>query len=192
MCNLYTKFVSFLEICKKFSNGLVTDAGNFHRPGPVPRFSDLEIIALSMAAESEGIDSENWQFEAKLKECRSLIPHLISRRQFSDRRKKVGSLQEQIRSRMAMEMDGGENYFCIDSKPTEVCRVARGKRCKMGKTGTFENGARFWILCLTRNTLLWLQASCTLWIEWCHSLLRPFQGKRTRYQLHQGCQAYLS
>ena len=65
MCNLYTKFVSFLEICKKFSNGLVTDAGNFHRPGPVPRFSDLEIIALSMAAESEGIDSENWLFEAK-------------------------------------------------------------------------------------------------------------------------------
>jgi hypothetical protein len=55
MCNLYTKFVSFLEICKKFSNGLVTDAGNFHRPGPVPRFSDLEIIALSMAAESEGL-----------------------------------------------------------------------------------------------------------------------------------------
>ena len=143
MCNLYTKFVSFLEICKKFSNGLVTDAGNFHRPGPVPRFSDLEIIALSMAAESEGIDSENWLFEAKLKECRSSIPHLISRRQFNDRRKKVGSLQEQIRSRMAMEMDGGEDYFCIDSKPIEVCRVARGKRCKMGKTGKFENAPDF-------------------------------------------------
>ena len=73
MCNLYTKFVSFLEICKKFSNGLVTDAGNFNRPGPVPRFSDLEIIALSMAAESEGIDSENWLFEAKQEECRLKI-----------------------------------------------------------------------------------------------------------------------
>ncbi len=143
MCYLYTKFVSFLDICKKFSNGLVTDAGNFNRPGPVPRFSDLEIIALSMAAESEGIDSENWQFEAKLKECRSSIPNLISRRQFNDRRKKVGSLLEQIRSRMAKEMDGGEDYFCIDSKPIEVCRVARVKRCKMGKTGTFENAPDF-------------------------------------------------
>lgn len=57
MCNLYTKFVRFLEICKHFSNGLVTEKGNILRPGPIPRFSDLEVIALSMAAESEEIDS---------------------------------------------------------------------------------------------------------------------------------------
>ncbi|TWJ17822.1 hypothetical protein JN06_00393, partial [Bacteroides zoogleoformans] len=80
MCNLYTKFVKILEICKEFSEDLVTEAGNVRRPGPVPRFSDLEVIALSMAAEAEEIDSENWLFEAKLKECRSSIPNLISRR----------------------------------------------------------------------------------------------------------------
>ena len=34
---------------------------------------------------------------------------------------------------MADSIDGGEDYFCIDSKPIEVCRVARGKRCTMGK-----------------------------------------------------------
>ena len=28
MCNLYTKFVKFLEICKHFSEDLVTEAGN--------------------------------------------------------------------------------------------------------------------------------------------------------------------
>ena len=33
-----------------------------------------------------------------------------------------------------MEMDGGEEQFFVDSKPIEVCRVARGKRCKMGRT----------------------------------------------------------
>ena len=27
--------------------------------------------------------------------------------------------------------DGGEEQFFVDSKPIEVCRVARGKRCKM-------------------------------------------------------------
>ena len=84
MCNLYTKFVKFQEICKEFSEDLVTEAGNVRRPGPVPRFSDLEVIALSMAAEAEEIDSENWLFEAKLKECRFSIPNLISRRQFND------------------------------------------------------------------------------------------------------------
>ncbi len=30
-------------------------------------------------------------------------------------------------------MDGGEDCFCIDSKPIEVCRIARSKRCSMGK-----------------------------------------------------------
>lgn len=143
MCNLYTKFVKFLEICKEFSENLVTEAGNVRRPGPVPRFSDLEVIALSMAAEAEEIDSENWLFEAKLKECRSSIPNLISRRQFNDRRKQVCGLCEQIRSRMANHIDGGEDYFCIDSKPIEVCRVARGKRCKMGRTGDFRKAPDF-------------------------------------------------
>ena len=143
MCNLYTKFVKFLEICKHFSEDLVTEAGNLRRPGPVPRFSDLEVIALSMAAEAEEIDSENWLFEAKLKECRSSIPNLISRRQFNDRRKSVSPLMEQIRSRIANHIDGGEDYFCIDSKPIEVCRVARGKRCKMGRTGEFAKAPDF-------------------------------------------------
>ena len=135
MCNLYTKFVRFLEICKQFSYNLVTERGNIRRPGPIPRFSDLEVIALSMAAESEEIDSENWLFESKLKECRENIPNLISRRQFNDRRKALSKLNEQICSRIAHQMDGGEDYFCIDSAPIEVCRVARGKRSKMGRNG---------------------------------------------------------
>ena len=34
---------------------------------------------------------------------------------------------------VANHIDGGEDYFCVDSKPIEVCRLARGKRCKMGE-----------------------------------------------------------
>ena len=135
MCNLYTKFVKFLEICKQL------------------RFSDLEVIALSMAAETEEIDSENWLFEARLKEYRGSIPNLISRRQFNDRRKTVSGIQEQIRSRMAQEMDGGEDYFCIDSKPIEVCRVARGKRCKMGRDGDFAKATGFGY-CISRKNII--------------------------------------
>lgn len=118
-------------------------AGKYPSFGPVPRFSDLEVIAMSIAAESEEIDSENWLFEAKLKECKDSTLNLISRRQFNDRRKVVSNLQEKIRSRMAKEMDGGEDYFCIDSKPIEVCRVARGKRCKMGRDGDFAKAPNF-------------------------------------------------
>ena len=55
MCKLHTKLVKFLEICKQFSNELVNEKGNIVRRGPVPRFSDLEVVALSMAAEAEDI-----------------------------------------------------------------------------------------------------------------------------------------
>ena len=78
ICNLYTKFVKFLEICKEFSEDLVTESGKVRRPGHVPCFSDFEVIALSMAAEAEEKGCENWLFESKTKECRSSIPNLIS------------------------------------------------------------------------------------------------------------------
>lgn len=35
--------------------------------------------------------------------------------------------------RMVAEIDGGEDYFCIDLKPIEVCRFARSRRCSMGR-----------------------------------------------------------
>ena len=68
MHNLYTKFVRILEICKQFSNNLVNDQGNIVRCDSVPKFSDLEVVALSLAAESESIDSEKWLFDYKLQE----------------------------------------------------------------------------------------------------------------------------
>ena len=132
MYNFAAKFAKILETCKKFSTNLVNDFGNVPRRGVVPKFSDLEVIALSMTAESESIDSENRLFEL-VKSCKSDFPNLISRRQYNDRRKITSGLCEQIRKRIANEIDGGEDYFCVDSKPIPVCRTSRGKRCKMGK-----------------------------------------------------------
>ena len=68
MYNLYTKFVKILEICKQFSENLVNESGNVPRRGPVPKFSDLEVVALSLTADTESIDSEKWLFDYKLQE----------------------------------------------------------------------------------------------------------------------------
>lgn len=57
--------------------------------------------------------------------------------------KQTAALCEQIRGRIANHIDGGEDYFCIDSKPIEVCRLARGKRCKMGRNGDFATAPDF-------------------------------------------------
>ncbi len=103
-------------ICKQVAGNLVNESGNVPRRGVVPKFSDLEIVALNMTSEVTGIDSESLLF-AKLQEYRNEIPNLISRRQYNDRRKITSSLCNRIRERMAAEIDGGEDYFCIDSKP---------------------------------------------------------------------------
>ena len=79
-----------------------------------------------MASESIGIDSESLLF-VKLREYKSEIPHYNGRRKFT------ASLCAAIREKMAAAIDGGEDYFCIDSKPIEICRPACAKRCSMGK-----------------------------------------------------------
>lgn len=98
MHNLYANFVKILEICKDFSKNLVNELGNIPRPGVVPRFSDLEVVALSLTAEHLSIDSENNLFD-RLKEYKADMPNLISRRQFNDRRKFTAELCEKIRKR---------------------------------------------------------------------------------------------
>ena len=132
MYNFCAKFRQILDICKSHSENLVNSQGNVPRVGVVPRFSDLEVIALSMTAEALGIDSENYLFHL-LSKFRGEMPNLISRRQYNDRRKLTAGLCEEIRMRIVDGIDGDEDCFIIDSKPIEVCRPARSKRCSMGR-----------------------------------------------------------
>ena len=60
--SLHTKFVKILEIHKLFSENLVNESGNVPHRGPVPKFSDLEVVALFLTAETENIDSEKRLF----------------------------------------------------------------------------------------------------------------------------------
>ena len=162
MHNLYAIFAKFLDICQEFGKIYVNEKGNVCRPSVIPRFSDLEVIALSLTAESIGIDSESYLF-AKLADYRSKLPHLISRRQYNDRRKQTANLCNLIIEKIANHIDGGEEYFCLDSKPIEVCRTARGKRCKMGK-GNYEKAPSFGY-CASQGTYYYgykLHAVCGL------------------------------
>ena len=58
MHNFYAKYAIILDICKHFSKNLVNELGNVPRRGVVPKFSDLEVIALSLTAESLSIISK--------------------------------------------------------------------------------------------------------------------------------------
>ncbi len=110
-----------------------------------------KMVALSLTAEAEGIDSEKWLFDSRLQEYKDCFPNIISRRQFNDRRKKTAELCEKICKRIVMEIDGNEQQFFVDSKPIPVCRVARRKRCKMGKTGDYATAPDFGF-CASQNS----------------------------------------
>lgn len=133
MRNFITNFVRILGICKDFAGNRVNGLGNAPRCGVVPKFSDLEVIALGITAEAFGFDSENLLFHRLHHECKDDLPNLISRRQFNARRKLTARLAEEIRKDVAVSIDGGEDVFCIDSKPVKVCQNARAKRCAMGR-----------------------------------------------------------
>ena len=66
MHNFAEKYVKILDICKKFAGNLVNEHGNMPRRGVVPRFSDLEVIALSITAECLSIDCENYLFDKEI------------------------------------------------------------------------------------------------------------------------------
>lgn len=133
MRNFIANFVRILRICKDLAQNRVNELGNVPRCGVVPKFSDLEVIALGITSEAFGFDSENLLFHRLHHECREDLPHLISRRQFNVRCKLTARLAEEIRKEVALAIDGSEDVFCIDSKPVKVCQNARAKRCSMGR-----------------------------------------------------------
>jgi hypothetical protein len=133
MHNLKVNFDKILNICKLNSTGLVNEHGNVPRPGPIPRFSDLEVISLSMMAEALSIDSENLLFLKINSDYQGDFTNIISRRQYNDRRKSLFPLQKELQSRMARQIDEFEDIFTVDSKPFPVCRYVRKNRCKIGK-----------------------------------------------------------
>ena len=149
MRNFIANFVRILGICKDFAGNRVNEHGNVPRCGVVPKFSDLEVIALGITAESFGFDSENLLFYRLHHECKEDLPNLISRRQFNARRKLTARLAEEIRKDVARAIDGPEDVFCIDSKPVKVCRNARAKRCTMGQDN--PDAAPDWGCCASQG-----------------------------------------
>ena len=70
MRNFIANFVRILGICKDFAGNRVNEHGNVPRCGVVPKFSNLEVIALGINAEAFGFDSENLLFHRLHNECK--------------------------------------------------------------------------------------------------------------------------
>ncbi len=133
MHNIKTNFDKIVDVLKDIIGDDINEKGNFLRRGTKPRFSDIEVIALSLTAECLSIDSENSLFSKLHKEYLGVFTNLISRRQYNDRRKLLFEKTENIRKSMAERLNKQSDIFAIDSMPLEICKISREKRNKMGK-----------------------------------------------------------
>ena len=132
MHNFIVKFVKILDIFKEFAGNRANDLGNVPHRGIVPKFSDLEVMALSPTAEIFGFDSENYLFRRLNSECPQALPNLITHRQYNQRHRQTYRLCEEIRKDIPSAIDGREDVFSIDSKPVKVYQNARAARYAMG------------------------------------------------------------
>lgn len=133
MHNIKTNFDKIFEVVKAMTEDETDARGNYARRGTKPRFSDTEVIALSLTAECLGIDSENYLFAKLNKEYSHEFSNMISRRQYNDRKKGLFEKTERVRKRMAGRLNEQADVFAIDSMPVEICRLSREQRNKMGK-----------------------------------------------------------
>lgn len=133
MHNIRTNFIKILEVIKDIIGDEINEKGNYLRRGTRPKFSDIEVIALSLTAECLSIDSENHLFSKLNKEYLNDFENLISRRQYNDRRKLLFEKTEGVRKSMAERINKQADVFAIDSMPLEICKISREQRNKMGK-----------------------------------------------------------
>ena len=133
MHNIHVNFIKILEVIKDIIGDEINEKGNYLRRGTKPKFSDIEVMALSLTAECLSIDSENHLFSKLNKEYLNDFENLISRRQYNDRRKLLFEKTETVRKSMAERINKQADIFAIDSMPLEICKISREGRNKMGK-----------------------------------------------------------
>jgi hypothetical protein len=133
MHNIPTNFTKIIEVIKDIIGAEINENGNYLRLGTKPKFTDIEVIALSLTGECLGIDSENQLFSKLNKEYLHDFENLISRKQYNDRRKLLFEKTETVRKSMAERINEQADIFAIDSMPLEICKISREQRNKMGK-----------------------------------------------------------
>jgi hypothetical protein len=122
MSNLETSYNKILGLLHE----LETQA-NFLSQRRLPKLSDKQLIALALAAESSGIDSERHLF----KQLPTPLVGQIDRSVFNRRRRQLMPKLEHFRQCMATRLAPSENYHFVDSMPLEICKLGRARRSRV-------------------------------------------------------------
>lgn len=97
-----------------------------------PKLNDIELIALKLAAEFLGIDSERFLFTLLPQPLKAKIDRTV----YNRRRRKLAFKIEFFRQKIASIVVPIEDYHVIDSMPLEVCKYSRSSRTKICQENT--------------------------------------------------------
>lgn len=87
--------------------------------------SDIEVVALSITAESLGIDSENLLFSKLKNDYSADFPNLIDRTNFNRRRRRLNGFIALVSKSIANQIDPSKSAYILDSIPLPICRNVR-------------------------------------------------------------------
>ena len=124
-----------------------------------PRFSDLELICLSLTAEYLGIDSESDLFRKLPKTLFSKIERSV----YNRRRRRLVNHIDAIRLKLASRFNEFEDCFIVDSMPLEVCKLSRSGRSRICKENNYAYPDKGY--CAAQNTTYYsykLHAVCSV------------------------------
>ncbi|MBK8052242.1 MAG: IS982 family transposase [Saprospiraceae bacterium] len=128
MHNIKTNFDIIFDICKSIFNDEIIDDGNFFKYPNKPKMSDIQLVALSLTAESLSIDSENHLFNKLKEEYHDDLFVLIDRRNYNRRRKKLSSYISLMGTKVCNIINPKCDKFIVDSMPLPISKNARKNR----------------------------------------------------------------
>ena len=122
MSNLGSSYSKILSLLHELEN-----RDNYLNQIRTPKLSDKQLIALTFAAESLGLDSERHLF----RQLPSILDGLIDRSVFNRRRRQLATHIERFRQRLLSDLAPAEDTYFVDSMPLEVCKLGRAKRLRI-------------------------------------------------------------
>jgi hypothetical protein len=133
MHNFEANLGYFTEIAKEMFRMDTDQYGNFQYYPRMPKMSDIQVIAMAVLAESEGIDSENLLF-LQIKACHpNLFINLPDRTNYNRRKRRLREKMDLLSQTLVSKMTNASDRYLIDSMPLPICRIARSKRCRIMK-----------------------------------------------------------
>ena len=144
-------FEEMLPIITEALSDHIDNNGNIPKIGRNPKFSDVKVIALALAAEFLSMDSENRLFDLIKDSAFFSLNGLIERSAFNRRRRSLRHYFNTVLEYLSEKISPAEDAFIVDSFPIEVCRFARAKRVRVCKEN-FDTAPDYGYCAAQKNT----------------------------------------